>query len=185
MLRPRGGDNVKGSNYTKRGYQVGVFLDSSNIHASVKKAFEGKEADHGRLLKLAVADNHLYRAIAYCINMGNGFDRWKQALGNYGFEFREKELQHFKNGEWKGDVDMEIAMDVWRLIDQINMVVLLTGDGDFTELVKRCKELGKVVRVSGVPGSTSHHLVEAANEFLPIDESMLRVKNRGDKKEEE
>lgn len=167
------------SMYANRGLKVGVFLDSGNIHASVRNAYNGKEPDHGKLLKVAVADNEMRRAIAYCVNMGAGFDRWKRALARYGFEFREKQYQQFKDGSGKGDVDMEIAMDVWRYIDTLDMVVLLTGDGDFTALVHRCHEFGKIVRVVGVPGSTSHNLVEAADEFVPIDESMIRSKNGG------
>ena len=172
----------KRSVYAHRGYRVGVFLDSSNIHASARNHL-GKDPDHARILHRALADNKLVRAIAYCVNMGGAFERWKHALSKYGFEFREKELQRFGDGGSKGDVDMEIAMDVWRAIDTIDMVVLVTGDGDFTELVKRCQECGKVVRVIGVPETTSHLLIDAADEFVPIDETMLRTPKSEQKEE--
>lgn len=174
---------VSSSVYAHRGFKVGVFLDSVNIHVTVKNTYEGKEPDHGKLLKEAVADNHLHRAIVYCVNLGSNFDQWKKALSRYGFEFREKQAQRFADGTTKGDVDMELAMDVWRSIDQVDMVVLMTCDGDFTALVDRCHELGKIVRVFGVPGSTNPLLVKAADEFVPITEAMLRTKNGTLKKE--
>ena len=183
-LKEEGGAHVK-SCYERRGFRVGVFLDSGNIHASVRHAFPGKEPDHGKLLKEAVADNDLKRAIAYCVNMGKGFDGWKRALARYGFEFREKDYQRFADGSGKGDVDMEIAMDVWRYIDTLDMVVLLTGDGDFTALVKRCHDFGKIVRVIGVPTTTSHLLVAAADEFVAIDETMVRARPAGSASEKE
>jgi uncharacterized LabA/DUF88 family protein len=160
---------------------VGVFLDASNIHVAVKQAYKKrKEEDHGRILKVAIADNHLHRAIAYCVEVGDHIDTWQKALAQYGFEFRTKRLRRrFRDGT-EGDMDMEIAMDVWRCIDQVGMVVLLSGDGHFTELVRRCRELGKVVRVMGVPGTVSRSLIEAADEFVPIDDSMVRDRRQKD-----
>lgn len=160
--------------FERRKLRTGVFIDVGNIHASIRNKYDGKEPDHVQLLKTGLAENQLYRAVAYCIDMGGHLDRWKHALSHYGFEFVVKPLTKFSDGTGKGDVDMELAMDVWRHIDVIDMVVLITGDGDFTELVKRCRELGKIVRVIGVPETTSRHLIEAANEYEPITEEMMR-----------
>ncbi len=160
--------------YAGRGFRVGVFLDSSNIHASVKNAFKGREPDHAQILKVALADNRLARAIAYCVRMGKGFEHWKEALRRYGFEFRTKELQKYRDGASKGDVDMELAMDVWRNISVVDMIVLVSGDGDFVELVKRCQECGKIVRVISVPGTTHHLLEAAADEYVSLGLEMTR-----------
>jgi len=162
------------SRYHKRGLRVAVFLDAVNIFASVRDTY-GCLPDHGKLLKAAIADNHLHKAIAYCVRQGEGMDQWRSVVGRYGYEFREKTPVHFKDGKGKADHDMEIACDVWRLSGAVDMIVLITGDGDFTELVKRCRELGKITRVMGVPGSTNHVLKEEADEFVPIDETFIRV----------
>ena len=153
-----------------------MFLDTVNIYASVRDTYPGMSPDHGKLLREAIADNHLHKAIAYCVRQGEGMDRWKEVVGRYGYEFQEKVPIHFKDGNGKADQDMEIACDVWRLSGAVDMIVLLTGDGDFIELVRRCKELGKITRVMGVPGSTSHTLIETADEFTPITEAYLRGK---------
>jgi len=150
-------------------------MDSSNIYASVKEENPNREPDFAKLLKAALADNPLVRAKAYCVSLGDNFDRWKRALAKYGFEFHVKEATQFRDGSRKADVDMEIAMDVWRYIDMVDVIVLLTGDSDFVELVKRCHEHGKVVRVIGVPKHTSHLLIEEADEFVPLDESLTRA----------
>lgn len=173
------------SKYARRSYRVGVFMDSSNIHASVKEENPGREPDFAKLLKAALADNQLVRATAYCVSLGQNFERWKRVLGTYGFEFQVKEVQRHRDGTRKANVDMEMAMDVWRLIDTIDMVVLLTGDSDFVALVKRCQELGKVVRVIGVPKHTSKLLVEAANEFVPLNDALTRASGSSKKKEED
>jgi len=163
------------SRYQRRGLRVAVFLDSVNIYASVRDTYPGLSPDHGKLLKEAVADNQLHRATAYCIRQGEGMDRWKEVVGKYGYEFREKLPTHFKDGNSKADMDMEIACDVWRLTGAVDMIVLITGDGDFVEVVRRCRELGKITRVMGVPGSTNHTLQTAADEFTPIVEEYLRA----------
>jgi uncharacterized LabA/DUF88 family protein len=174
----------KESKYVRRGFRVGVFMDSSNIYASVKDETPDREPDFAKLLQAALADNKLVRATAYCVTLGDNFGRWKRTLSKYGFEFKEKAPQaRGKGGGRKGNVDMEMAMDVWRYIDMVDMVVLLTGDSDFVALVDRCHEVGKVVRVIGVPNHTSKLLIEAADEYVPLDDALTRVSGSSKKKE--
>lgn len=157
-------------NFVHRGFRVGVFVDNVNLFVACRDKF-GRIPNHSVILKTAVADNQLFRAIAYGVWLNSGIERWRKALEKFGYEVREKPVC---NG--KADWDTEIIIDVWRMIEHLDMVVIVSGDGDFAELVKRCRELGKVVRVIGVDGLTSHKLIEACDEFVPVTEDMLLEK---------
>jgi uncharacterized LabA/DUF88 family protein len=157
-------------NFVRRGFRVGVFVDNVNLYVACRDVF-GRTPNHAVILKEAVADNVLFRAIAYGVRLNDGIERWRTALERFGYEIREK-TPH--NG--KADWDVDIVVDVWRMIEHLDMVVIVSGDGDFTALVHRCHELGKIVRVIGVDGSTSGALVAACDEFVPITEAMLLAK---------
>lgn len=53
----------------------------------------------------------------------------------------------------KCDFDIEIALDVFLNINQIETLVLFSGDGDYEPLVKFCIEKGKRIIIVANPGS--------------------------------
>lgn len=93
-----------------------------------------------------------------------------EALENAGFELRMKDLQIFAGGMKKGDWDVGIAVDAIRMMPSLDVVVLVTGDGDFVPLVNYLKWGGGcVVEVASFRRSASSKIVEAADEFINIE----------------
>jgi uncharacterized LabA/DUF88 family protein len=92
------------------------------------------------------------------------------ALERMGFEVKAKDIQVFYDGSKKGDWDVGIAMDIMRLAPKLDVVVLVSGDGDFTELVEHSKSLGCRVEVVAFGKPTSHKLLDSADFFMDIDE---------------
>ena len=75
----------------------------------------------------------------------------------------------------KGDWDMEMALDILDMAPKLDVVVLVSGDGDFTSLVRRVKTMGPKVEVVAFPRNTAKSLLEAADRFHPLDRrSMIR-----------
>ena len=153
--------------FSHRGFRVGVFVDNVNLHVACREHFGGT-LNHALLLKRAVDDNELFRAIAYGVRLGDGIDRWRVALEKFGYEIKEKPPK-----DHKADWDAAIVVDVWRIVNQVDMVVIVSGDGDFVPLVKHCQDLGRIVKVMGVLGCTAQALIEAADEFVPVTEELL------------
>ena len=89
------------------------------------------------------------------------------------YEVKRKDLKVRADGSFKGDWDMEIALDALELADSLDVVVLVTGDGDFTSLVQKIKVRGPRVEVYSFPQNTAKDLREAADKFVPIDKRML------------
>jgi len=161
--------------FESRGLRVGVFVDIANVHASARNVF-GHGIDYEKLLNVAVSGNVLYRAIMYAVRHGEKMDGWTKAMNHIGFEVREKEPIPREGRSSKANWDIGICMDVLRMVSSssIDLVVLVSGDGDFEELITRCHEFGKLVRVFSVGACTSHLLINACDDFIPVDANVLR-----------
>ncbi len=92
------------------------------------------------------------------------------ALVKLGFETRVRDLEEFYGGLKKADWDVGIVVDAIRVAPSVDVMVLVSGDGDFGPLVEYLKNQGKKVEVIAFGRSTSHKLKEAADEFLDLEE---------------
>lgn len=149
--------------------RVGVFVDVANMYYSAKAMYQQK-VNFKALLETAVGDRSLIRAIAYVVQAdipeeAGFFD----ALTRIGFEVKAKELQVFFGGHKKGDWDVGIAMDTIKLSSKIDVVVLISGDGDFVPLVEYLQSNGQKVEVMAFGRSASGKLREAADIFIDLD----------------
>jgi uncharacterized LabA/DUF88 family protein len=171
---------MKNSQYSNQ--RVGLLVDVSNLYHSAKHLFHGK-VNYSELLKNLVGDRELIRAIAYTVKTENptGEDAFFDALSKSGFEIKMKDLQIFPDGSKKADWDVGIAVDAIRLSSSLDVVILVTGDGDFIPLVEYVKfGTGKFVEVAAFKRSCSGKLIEAAEKFINLEE-MPRVIMKSDK----
>lgn len=103
-------------------------------------------------------------------NGGSSEASFFEALEKAGFELRMKDLQIFAGGMKKGDWDVGIAVDAIRIMPSLDVIILVTGDGDFVPLVNYLKWGGGcVVEVASFRRSASSKIVEAADEFINIE----------------
>ena len=159
---------------TKSGHKdqrIGVFVDVQNMYYSAKHLYNSK-ANFRTILREAVSGRKLIRAIAYVIKADvKDENTFYDALEEMGFEIRSKDLQVFYGGAKKGDWDVGIAMDVMRLAPKLDTIVLISGDGDFSDLLEHAKSLGCRTEVLAFGRTTSHRLKEVADLFIDFDKS--------------
>jgi len=150
--------------------RVGVFIDVQNMYYSAKSMYKAK-VDFAEILKTAVNGRSLIRAITYVIKADIKEEKnFFGALENIGFEVKSKDLQIFIGGHKKGDWDIGIAMDMIELAPKLDTAILVSGDGDFAELVRHLKHaLGVRVEVIAFGKSSSSKLKEAADQFTDLD----------------
>jgi uncharacterized LabA/DUF88 family protein len=149
--------------------RIGVFVDVQNLYYSAKHLYNRK-VDFNAVLKDVIAGRKLIRAIAYVIKADVKDEKaFYEALEEIGFEVKAKDLQVFYGGAKKGDWDVGIAMDVMRLALKLDVVILVSGDGDFTDLLIHAKSLGCRVEVASFGKSTSHKLRDVADFFIDLD----------------
>lgn len=148
--------------------RVGVFVDVQNMYYSAKNLY-GAKVNFANILKRAVSGRKLIRALAYVIRANNPEEqKFFEALAMQGFEVKMKDLQIFASGLRKGDWDVGIAMDTIRLSDKVDVIVLVSGDGDYAPLIEYLKNHGHYVEVIAFGESSSHMIIEQADEFTDL-----------------
>jgi uncharacterized protein (TIGR00288 family) len=152
--------------------RVGVLIDVSNMYHSAKNLYK-RRVNFKEILKEAVAGRKLIRATAYVIRAENEEENnFFEALSQQGFQVIIKDLQVFTGGAKKGDWDVGIAVDAIKLAEKLDVLVLVTGDGDYLPLVTYLQNTqGCLVEILGFRQTTSSRLIEEADDFVNLSDS--------------
>ncbi len=174
-------NSVNSKNYPAQ--RVGIFIDVQNIYHSAKNLYNSR-VNFQELIKTLLKDRHLIRAIAYVVKSETalGEKSFFEALRKTGLELRMKDLQVYPNGAKKADWDVGMAVDAVRMANFLDVVILVTGDGDFIPLVEYLKwGLGRQVEVAAFSRTTSGNLRESAEKFIELEnipKILLKIRTR-------
>ncbi len=153
------------------GQRVGVFVDIQNLYYSARHLF-GAYVNFSQIIKFGVGKGQLVRAIAYGVKAYiPKEERFFTALREGGFEVKLKDLQVFPGGIKKGNWDVGIAVDVIRMAEKLDVVVLASGDGDFVDLVEFLQNRGIYVVVFAFAETASSKLIKKADAFVDMGQS--------------
>lgn len=154
--------------------KIAVFVDVQNIYYTTRDAF-GRQFDYRKLWQRINDEGEIVTANAYAIDRGD--DRQKKfqdALEHIGFKVRLKPYIQRSDGSAKGDWDVGITIDIMEAASDVDVIILLSGDGDFDMLLDKVnKDYGVVTEVYGVPSLTARSLIDAASIFHPVDGELL------------
>ena len=152
--------------------RVGIFVDVSNMYHSAKNLYK-KRVDFKEILKEAVAGRKLIRAICYVIKTETEEEApFFEALSKQGFEIKMKDLQIFAGGAKKADWDVGITVDAIKMAEKLDVVILVTGDGDYVPLVSYLQNTkGCLVEVMAFHQTASSKLIEESDDFTDLSES--------------
>ncbi len=155
---------------------LAVFVDVGNLYYCVGKRWDGRRLDFDKFLASCRGDNRLLRAMAYGTEISNEADAFKRYLKTIGFDIKYKPHK-FKegDGEYRTDWNVGITLDIVRVIDRVDCIVLCTSNPEFVPLVEWIRERG--VRCIIYACGVSRHLRKAADDFLEISEEMLIVQS--------
>jgi uncharacterized LabA/DUF88 family protein len=153
---------------------VAIFVDVQNIYYTTRQQFS-RNFDYNRFWAEATRDRTVVKAIAFATDRGDAKQKqFQNILRAIGFEVKLKTFIQRMDGSAKGDWDVGITLDVIEYAPQADVVVLVTGDGDFDLLVERIRERHSVsVEVYGVAELSAGSLIRAANRFIPIHGPLL------------
>ncbi|KKQ51216.1 MAG: hypothetical protein US70_C0021G0007 [Parcubacteria group bacterium GW2011_GWD2_38_11] len=162
--------------------RVGVFIDYRNLYYGAKLGLRTTKIDFRKVKNKALNGRVLRHAFFYdIINSDDqlGTDIQKKlhnALMEIGFTVRSKSLKVYRHHlrsvpVRKGDWDLGIAMEILELAPYLDVVVIVSGDGDFVPLVKHLqKYYGINVECMSVKESLSAELAAEVNQCIIIDE---------------
>ncbi len=148
--------------------RVGIFIDTQNLYHSARSNY-GAHVNYQAMIEAGLAGRKLMRAFAYVIKSEAGDEsKFFEALNDMGIETRVKDLQVFYNGEKKADWDVGIAIDIVRMSEKLDTVVLVSGDGDFLEVLRYVKSRGIRAEVMAFKKTTSQKLTDEADYFWDL-----------------
>ncbi|HCC23251.1 TPA: hypothetical protein DF272_03665 [Candidatus Falkowbacteria bacterium] len=152
--------------------RVGVLVDIQNLYYSAKALYK-KKVSFGNILTESVGNRKLIRAIAYGIATLEGAEgKFFDALAKSGYEVKTKDLQIFPDGSKKADWDVGIAVDAIKLAKSLDVIILVSGDGDYVPLIEYLQNTtGCRVEVVAFKESTSAKLIEAADDFMNLSDN--------------
>lgn len=170
--------------------RVGLFIDGSNLYAAAK-ALEF-DIDYNRLLKHFATRGHLVRAFYYTALMDDAEYSPLRPLVDWldynGYTMVTKPAKEFTDAtgrrKIKGNMDIELAIDMLEMADRLDHIVLFSGDGDFRRLVEAVQRRGvRVAVVSTIksnPPMVADELRRQADTFIELDKiksAISRPKN--------
>lgn len=160
--------------------RIALFIDGANLYSAAKTL--NVELDYRRLLSEFRKKGRLLRAYYYTALIENEEYSPIRPLVDWlqynGYNVVTKPAKEFTDASGrrrvKGDMDVEIAVDMLTLADRLDHVVLFSGDGDLTVLVKALQNRGlRVSVVSSVktqPPMISDDLRRAADNFIDLND---------------
>lgn len=152
---------------------MAIFVDVQNMYYGAKM-FRKAKLDFVALLEKALRGRILKRALAYVIESPElEQDRFFEKLFASGYELRIKSLRQRYDGTMKGDWDMGLAIDAISIAEKVDVVVIVSGDGDFSDLCRFLKSRGVIVEVIAFEENTSQDLIHDADLYINIDSSFL------------
>ena len=158
--------------------RIALFIDGANLYATTKTL--GFDIDFRRLLKEFQTRGYLVRAFYYtAIAEDQEYSSLRPLidwLDYNGYSVVTKPAKEFTDSagrrRFKGNMDIELAIDALELAPHIDQMILFSGDGDFRSMVQAMQRRG--VRVSAVstiasqPPMIADELRRQADEFIDL-----------------
>jgi uncharacterized LabA/DUF88 family protein len=154
--------------------KAAIFADVQNIYYTTRQTYQ-RHFNYSAFWTQATANREIVAAFAYAIDKGDSKQLgFQQILRNIGFEVKLKPFIQRSDGSAKGDWDVGITLDVIEYAAKSDVIILLSGDGDFDLLLNKVRNSYRVTtEVYGVPTLTAPSLINAANRFFAIDDKLL------------
>jgi uncharacterized LabA/DUF88 family protein len=158
--------------------KLAIFIDGANLYAAAKNL--EFDIDYKRLLTWVSAQSRLVRAFYYTALLEDQEYSPIRPLIDWldynGYTMVTKPAKEFTDTSGrrkiKGNMDIELAIDMMELADHVDHIALFSGDGDFRRLVESVQRKG--VRVSVIstirsqPPMVADELRRQADHFIDL-----------------
>ncbi len=165
--------------------KIALFIDGANLYAAAKAL--GFDIDYKRLLDEFRSKGYLLRAYYYTALVEDQEYSSIRPLIDWldynGYKVVTKPVKEFFDASGrrkiKGNMDIELAVDAMEIIEQIDHMVLFSGDGDFRRLVEAVQRRGRKVSVvsslSTQPAMIADELRRQADHFVDLVSLKSRI----------
>lgn len=162
--------------------RIAVFVDGSNFFYTQRQL--GWKIDPERLLDYCKEFGDVVEAVYYTgVSADSSQRKFLNWLAYKGYSLVTKPIKtivDYTSGSTtqKANLDIEIVLDMFGMIDRYDMAILVSGDGDFERALQQLKSRGKEVKVISTRGIVASELVHTAGinyiDLLAIKETIER-----------
>lgn len=163
--------------------RTGLFIDGPNFHGSARDM--GFDVDYQSLLSFFRERTKLVRAFYYTALDISGEHTPLKPLVDWlsynGYIVVTKPTKEFKNGgqrRIKGNMDVELAIDMLNMAPYLEHTILFSGDGDFRRLVEAVQHRGVKVTVVAAADVTADELRRQADQFVVLEDFRPFIQRR-------
>jgi uncharacterized LabA/DUF88 family protein len=165
--------------------KLAIFIDGSNLYGAAKSL--GFDIDYRKLLKWAGSRGRLLRAFYYTALFEDQEYSPIRPLIDWldynGYTMVTKPTKEFTDAmgrrKVKGNMDIELAIDVMEMSEKVDHIMLFSGDGDFRRLVEAVQRKGvRVTVVSTIrssPPMVADELRRQADHFMELQELATEI----------
>ena len=169
--------------------RVAVFIDGANLYAAARTL--NFDIDYRKLLGWAASSGRLIRAFYYTALIEDQDYTPIRPLVDWldynGYTMVTKPAKEFTDSQGrrkvKGNIDIELAIDMMEIASRVDHVILFSGDGDFRRLVEAVQRQG--VRVSVIstistqPPMIADELRRQADQFIDLVDISEFIQRQG------
>ena len=154
--------------------KIAIFVDVQNIYYTTRDSFQ-RQFNYRKLWNKIQSQGEIVTAYAYATQRDDDKQiKFQDALKHIGFTVKLKPYIQRKDGSAKGDWDVGITIDIIEQAEDVDTIILLSGDGDFDLLLKKVHiKYNVITEVYGVPSLTAKSLIDAASIYHPIEQDLL------------
>jgi len=165
--------------------RIALFIDGANLYAAARAL--GFDIDYKRLREEFAAQGQLIRALYYTALIEDQEYSPIRPLVDWldynGYTMVTKPTKEYTDAtgrrKIKGNMDIELAIDVLEMARHLDHVVLFSGDGDFRRLVEAVQRRGvRVTVVSTIrsqPPMVADELRRQADFFIELDDLAEKI----------
>ena len=165
--------------------RVAIFVDGSNLFYTQKTL--GWEVDSERFLKYCQVYGDVVEATYYTGEANDSKQkRFFDFLAYTGYSLVTKPLKTIfdqTRGQitQKANLDIDIVLDMFNMIDLYDMAILVSGDGDFQRALKQLKSRGKEIKVMSTRGVVASELVQTTGiNFIDLNQIRESIERNND-----
>ncbi|WP_461831747.1 LabA-like NYN domain-containing protein [Aquifex sp.] len=149
--------------------RAGIFIDGTNLYF-IQKNFLNAKIDIIKFINFFKKDYDIYNVFFYLAykEEDEKQEKFLKLLAFSGVTVVKKPVKQLKDGTLKGDLDVDIAIDMLLTKDNYDTAILCSGDSDFERLVYTLRNFGKEVICVSTRESSSLELVNAADRYIDL-----------------
>ena len=165
--------------------RIALFIDGANLYAAARSL--DFDIDYKQLLNIFKESGKLIRALYYTALIEDHDYSPIRPLVDWldynGYSLITKPAKGFLDTEGrrkiKGNMDIEIAVDAIEMCDQLDHIVLFSGDGDFRRLLESVQRRGTRVTVVSTmlshPAMAADELRRQADFFIELNDLKEKI----------